>query len=138
MSLVLICNWDLKLGIIEVTHFSANPISLFYNQKHYFCPISHFIWDPWFTGGRAPLCFIPLSSEEGEILMLLLKKTIISLNERKKTGTWQHASCCSFNLVWWLCYFISTRKYLLLGKVEFCVVMTVNIHIWKVKWKKKI
>lgn len=55
----------------------------------------------------------------------------------KKTGTWWHAPCCYFKLVWWICYFISTRKIsLLLGKVEFCVVMTVNIHIWKVKWKK--
>lgn len=58
--------------------------------------------------------------------------------KKKKTGTWQQAPCCTFNLVWWVyCYFISTEKNLLLSKVEFCVVMTVNIHIWKAKWKKK-
>lgn len=83
------------------------------------------------------LCFISLPSGR-ETYWSFSKKTINEW-QKKKTGTWQHAPCWSFNLVWWIyCYFISTRKKisLLLGQVEFCVVMTVNIHIWKAKWKK--
>lgn len=63
------------------------------------------------------------SLKRGEKLALL-KKIIIKINnemnrklfqwmggEKKKTGTWWHAPCCSFNLVWRIyCYFISTRK----------------------------
>lgn len=35
-----------------------------------------------------------------------------------------------------LLFYINKKKSLLSGKVELCVVLTVNIHIWKVKWKK--
>ena len=128
LSLVLIlCIGDVKWGIIRVTHFSANLISPFtsffflVNQKRLFFVffpnhISYgisgaqvspsttvLVFHPSFLRGRDTRCF------------LKKKKTIISMNERrwkkKTTGTWWHAPCCSFNLVWWIyCYFISTRK----------------------------
>jgi hypothetical protein len=50
----------------------------------------------------------------GEVADACLKKTITSTNERRKTtGTWWHAPCCSFNLVW--IYFISVKRKSFIG-----------------------
>lgn len=84
------------------------------SDRPFFCLVTYFSWD---------LCY----RNPTTVLVFHLRFSNYSVKE-KETGTWQHASCCSFNLEK-ICYFISTWKYLLLSKVEFCVVLTVNIHI---------
>lgn len=84
------------------------------------------------------LSFRTLAPTGGELQMLLLKRQFNEWTNLNNRGLDDMLHAVSFHLVWWIdCYFISTKISLLLGKVTFCVVLTVNIHIWKVKWKKK-
>lgn len=76
----IICNGDFKWGIIRVTHFSANLISLFFGfvlliRSIFFFNHTFHMGSLMYRCPEAPLslCFIPLSFEEGAIQMLLKK-----------------------------------------------------------------